>query len=298
MIQISELKKSFGGQILYDNITFNINSREKIGLVGRNGHGKTTLFHIILGKHSADSGSRLHPKGYRIGYLEQHINFTQDTVLQEGCLGLREEDKYETWKVEKILSGLGFSQEDMDKPCSLFPRLPDTAESREGAGLRAGHALLDEPNNYLDIVTSRWLTNFLRAWRGELMLITHDRGFMDSVVTHTLGIHRTKIRKVKGDTEKFTTNLPSKKRYMKDAPQRRNKRAQLELFIARFKAKAAFAAQAQSEIQTSRKDGREKRTREDRKTGFFLQVAPFDAAQMMSASESILLQRRGALPDK
>ena len=99
MIQILNIEKSFGEQLLYDNITFNINSREKIGLVGRNGHGKTTLFHLILGNIRPDSGTVSIPKGYRIGYLEQHINFTQDTVLKEGCLGLSEDEKYETWKV-------------------------------------------------------------------------------------------------------------------------------------------------------------------------------------------------------
>ena len=287
MIQISELKKSFGGQILYDNITFNINSREKIGLVGRNGHGKTTLFHIILGNIQPDSGSVSIPKGYRIGYLEQHINFTQDTVLQEGCLGLREEDKYETWKVEKILSGLGFSQDDMDKPCSAFSG---------GYQIRLNLAkvlvsepdmlLLDEPNNYLDIVTSRWLTNFLRAWRGELMLITHDRGFMDSVVTHTLGIHRTKIRKVKGDTEKFYNQLAVEEEvYEKTRLNEETKRAQLELFIARFKAKAAFAAQAQSKFKLLEKMEEKKELEKIEKLDFSFKSLPFDAAQMMSASE-------------
>ena len=120
MIQILNLSKSFGEQELYDNITFNVNAREKIGLVGRNGHGKTTLFQILLGEMQPDSGSITIPNGYRIGHLQQHMKFTQDTVLNEACLGLREEDRYETWKVEKILFGLGFTKADMEKPPSIF----------------------------------------------------------------------------------------------------------------------------------------------------------------------------------
>jgi len=196
MIHLINITKSFGTQLLYDDITLSINSREKIGLVGKNGYGKTTLFNLILGNTQPDYGEISIPKNYRIGHLEQHINFTQDSVLKEGCLGLREEDKYDTWKVEKILSGLGFSKEDMNKNPSVFSG---------GYQIRLNLAkvlvaepnllLLDEPNNYLDIVASRWLLNFLRAWKNELVVITHDRGFMDSFTTHTVTIHRRKIRK-------------------------------------------------------------------------------------------------------
>ena len=105
MIKLVNITKSFGEQVLYDNITLNINAQEKIGLVGRNGHGKTTLFNLILGRTLPDSGTVSIPKGYRRGYLEQHLNFTQDTILKEACLGLKEDYAYDTWRVEKILSG-------------------------------------------------------------------------------------------------------------------------------------------------------------------------------------------------
>jgi len=286
MIQILDITKSFGEQVLYDNITFNINSREKIGLVGRNGHGKTTLFHLILGNIRPDSGAISIPKGYRIGYLEQHINFTQDTVLSEGCLGLSEDDKYETWKVEKILSGLGFSKDDMNKPCSAFSG---------GYQIRLNLAkvlvsnpdmlLLDEPNNYLDIVSSRWLISFLKSWRGELMLITHDRGFMDSVTTHTIAIHRTKIRKVKGPTEKLYNQLSVEEEvYEKTRLNEEIKRAQLEVFIARFKAKATMASQAQSKIKLLEKMEEKNRLEKIETLKFSFKSIPFAAAQMVDAA--------------
>lgn len=104
MIKISGLNKSFGGQVLFDDLSLSVNRGEKIGLVGRNGHGKTTLFQMIIGNVEINSGSINVPKGYRIGHLEQHLHFTKPTVLEECSLGLPPGEEYETWKVEKILS--------------------------------------------------------------------------------------------------------------------------------------------------------------------------------------------------
>lgn len=208
MIKVSGLNKQFNGNVLFDDLQFSVNRGERVGLVGRNGHGKSTMVQIILGKTEPDSGNITIPKGYRIGHLEQHLVFTKPTVLEECALGLPEGDEYETWKVERILFGLGFSEKDME-------RSPD--EFSGGYQIRMNLAkllvsapdmlILDEPNNYLDIVTIRWLEEFLREWEGEIILITHDRSFMDSVVTHTVAIHRTKAIKVQGDTEKLYTQI-------------------------------------------------------------------------------------------
>ena len=88
MISIENLSKGFGGHELFDQINLKINPRERLGLVGRNGHGKTTLMRMILGEEHQDSGQILIPGNYRMGYVRQHLEFTQDTVLKEGCLGL------------------------------------------------------------------------------------------------------------------------------------------------------------------------------------------------------------------
>jgi ATP-binding cassette, subfamily F, member 3 len=288
MIRITDLTKTFGSQVLYRDINLNINKGEKIGLVGRNGHGKTTLFHLILGQTSPDSGIISIPRGYRIGYLEQHINFTKSTVLEEGCLGLREEDRYDTWKVEKILSGLGFSREDMQKPPSIFSG---------GYQIRINLAkvlvsepnllLLDEPNNYLDIVAARWLVKFLREWKDELMLITHDRGFMDSVTTHTAAIHREKIRKVEGGTEKLYAQIATEEDvYEKTRLNEENRKRQLEVFITRFKAKARLASQVQSKMKALEKMGeKEKLTKLD-SLAFSFNSLRFVSASMIK-SENI-----------
>jgi len=287
MISILNLTQSFNNQVLYDNITFNIGPKEKIGLVGRNGHGKTTLFHIILGNIKPDSGTISISKNYRIGYLQQHINFTQDTILKEACLGLREEDKYDTWKAEKILSGLGFSEEDIEKHPSIFSG---------GYQIRLNLAkllvsepdllLLDEPNNYLDIVASRWLKNFLKSWKTEFMLITHDRNFMDSITTHTIAIHRQKIKKVKGHTQKAYNQIAEEEDvYEQTRINEENKRRQLQVFIDRFKAKARLAGQVQSKIKMLEKMGEKEQLHQIDTLAFSFNSIPFVSAQMMSINK-------------
>src|SRR5208337_4878458 len=115
MISVDNLWKGYGPQVLFEGISFKINPRERVGLVGRNGHGKTTLLRLITGEEESDRGSIVIPKNYRIGYVTQHLGFTEDTVLKEGMKGLSETQKDQHWKVEKVLAGLGFSTLDMER---------------------------------------------------------------------------------------------------------------------------------------------------------------------------------------
>ena len=96
---------------LFENINFRINSRERVGLVGRNGHGKTTLFKMIVKKEHPDTGAIVIPKNYRIGYVEQELNFKKETIIGECMTGFSHHEKDQQWKAEKILSGLGFARE-------------------------------------------------------------------------------------------------------------------------------------------------------------------------------------------
>jgi len=204
MLQINNLSLSFCGEELLDDISFNIHSGERIGLVGRNGSGKTTLFKLITGEIHTDEGNISIPKNYTIGYLKQHLQFTEDTVLQEACLGLKEDDKDQIWKAEKILSGLGFSEDEFYKSPLEFSGGFQVRLNLAKVLLAEPHLLLlDEPTNYLDIISIRWLTRFLQRWENELIIITHERDFMNSITTHTMGIHRKKIKKIEGDTIKL-----------------------------------------------------------------------------------------------
>ncbi len=285
MIKIFEINKAYGDQVLFKDLSFNINRGEKIGIVGRNGHGKSTLFQIILGEVGIDSGSIAIPKNYRIGYLQQHLHFTKPTVLEEVCLGLPQGDEYDTWKAEKILFGLGFSEDDMSKSPQEFSG---------GYQIRLNLAkllvskpdmlLLDEPNNYLDIVAIRWLEEFLRAWRGEFLLITHDRNFMDRVVTHTVAIHRYKAKKVEDDTEKLYAQINQEEEiYEKTRKNEEKKRRQTELFIARFKAKASFASRAQSRVKKLEKQGKMEKLETIEDLELYFNSAHFPADKMMAA---------------
>ncbi len=144
--------------------------------------------------------------------------------------------------------------------------------------------MLDEPNNYLDIVTIRWLEEFLREWEGEIILVTHDRGFMDEVVTHTIAIHRTKAIKVQGDTDKLYNQInQSEEIYEKTRLNEAKKRKQEEIFIAKFKAKASFASRAQSRVKKLEKQGEMKALEKIEDLELYFNSAPFNANQMLSA---------------
>jgi ATP-binding cassette subfamily F protein 3 len=254
MIQVKNLSKHFGGQDLFDGVSFQMGQRERVGLVGRNGSGKSTLFKLILGELSADSGEITIPKGYRLGALEQHIHFTKPTVLEE-CIQVLNPEDFREHEAEKILFGLGFSESDMQKDPKSFSggyqiRINLTKVLLQSPSL----LLLDEPTNYLDIVSMRWLKNFLKNFPGEIMLITHDREFMDDVVTHTMGLHRKALKKVKGDTAKFYEQiLQEEEMYEKTRENLDKKRKEMETFVERFKAKASKAAQAQSRMKALQK---------------------------------------------
>lgn len=254
MIQVKNLSKHFGLQNLFENVGFQLGSCERVGLVGRNGSGKSTLFKLILKELSPDSGEIIIPKGYRLGALQQHIHFTKPTALEECTQVLNPEDFLEH-EALKILSGLGFSLEDMEKDPKSFSggyqiRINLAKVLLQGPQL----LLLDEPTNYLDIVSIRWLKNFLKNFPGEVMLITHDREFMDDVVTHTMGLHRHQLKKIKGDTAKFYEQiLQEEEMYEKTRGNLDKKRKEMEAFIARFKAKASKAAQAQSRMKALEK---------------------------------------------
>jgi len=255
MIVVDNLSKSYGKQELFDAISFKVNRKERVGVVGRNGHGKTTLFRMIIGEEEPDDGTITKPRKYRIGYVEQRVRFTEPTVLAEGAKALPHDAQSEVWRVEKVLTGLGFDQADLEKR---------PAELSGGYQVRLNLAkvlvgdyqmlLLDEPSNYLDITSIRWLERFLAAWPGELMLITHDRSFMDNVATHILGIHRRKVRKIEGDTGKYYEQIAAEEEiYEKTRINDERKRKEMDLFITRFRAKARLGGLVQSRIKSLEK---------------------------------------------
>ncbi len=248
MIQVDDLSLSYKGETIFDEASFTVGPKERVGLVGRNGSGKSSLLRLLVGQERPDSGQIALPKGYRLGYLDQHIRFHEPTVLQEGASGLREDEKDLFYKAEKILFGLGFDENQLEKAPS---------ELSGGYHLRLHLAkvllsepdclLLDEPTNYLDILSMQFLRRFLKSWPGALIMVSHDRDFLDSITTHTLGIHRKKISKIKGSTVDFYNMIVEKEEiHEKTRVNLEKKRAHMQSYIDRFGAKASKAAQAES----------------------------------------------------
>jgi ATP-binding cassette subfamily F protein 3 len=251
MIQLSNISKSFADQELFSNLNFKLNPGNKIGLVGRNGSGKSTLFKLILGEESPDEGEVIIPKGYRIGALKQYLHFSEPTLREEAALALAEDMKYDVYRVEKILFGLGFVQEDLEKdPLSFSGGYQIRINLAKLLVTEPNLLLLDEPTNYLDILSLRWLKSFLRAFQGEVILITHDRDFMDGITTHTMGLIRRSLFLIPGDTHKFYDQLKENEElYAKQKISQDKKVKELEEFIARNKARASTAALAQSKVK-------------------------------------------------
>lgn len=298
MLRVLDLEKSYGDQVLFSGVSFALGKGERCGLVGRNGEGKTTLFRLILGEERADAGTISVPKGYRVGHLGQHLSFSKESVVEEGCLGLPAAERDQRWRVEAILSGLGFAAEDLAKP---------PAELSGGFHIRLAMAkvlvsqpdllLLDEPTNYLDIVSVRWLQRFLRSWRDELMIITHDRGFMDSVTTHTLGVHRRKVRKVQGGTQKLYDQLLSEEEVHENT--RKNveaARKHIQSFIDRFRAKASKATLVQSRLRMLEKLPELEQLTDLRDLDFRFTAAAFPGKTLMEVRGLTFGYLRGAPP--
>jgi ATP-binding cassette subfamily F protein 3 len=287
MIQVDDLTLSYSGEPVLEGVSFTINPGERCALIGRNGSGKTTLLRLLIGQETADRGTISFSKGYRLGYLDQHIRFCCPTVLEEACLGLKPEEREETYKAEAILFGLGFKEEEMD----VSPQ-----QMSGGYHLRLHLAkvllsepdclLLDEPTNYLDILSIRFLTRFLKQWRGELILISHDREFMDEITTHTLGVHRKKVRKVKGGTTAFFERVIQEEEvHERTRMGLEKKRAHLQSYIDRFGAKASKAAQAQSRQKMLKRIPAFEELKSLYNLDFNFHERPFMGRKMLEANE-------------
>ena len=251
MIQLTNISKSYGTQDLFKSVNLRVASGDKIGLVGRNGSGKSTLFKLILDEEHHDDGEISIPKNYKIGSLKQHLEFSEPNILEEVALSLDEDDKFSIYKVEKILFGLGFSTEDLTKSPDSFSGGYQIRLNLAKLLITAPNMLLlDEPTNYLDILSLRWLKDFLKKFDGEVIIITHNRDFMDGVCTHTMGLNAKELYIIKGNTYKFYEQIQSNNELHAKQKENQDKKVkELEEFIAKNKARASSAAQAQSKVK-------------------------------------------------
>lgn len=281
MITLNGISKNYGSKVLFDGISLNINQGEKIGLIGPNGAGKSTLFSMILGEVEPSGGSVQVKKNTRIGYLPQEASFSSAyTVLSEICRGdkhiqqLREEKtilerKNEAdskrygdilhelevlgyfeleHKAKKILMGLSFKEGDFDKPITaLSGGWQMRTLLAKLLTLHYDLLLLDEPTNYLDLNAALWLKDYLSAFRGAFVIISHDKAFLNEVCNYALILEQGSIFKVKGNYEHYEAIKREKRAYLiKQFKEYDKKRRQLEEFVARFHAQPNKASQVRA----------------------------------------------------
>jgi ATP-binding cassette subfamily F protein 3 len=287
MIQFDEVSLSFAGEPLFEKVSFSLQKEERCSFVGRNGSGKSTLFRLIAGEIEPDQGSISIPKDYRIGYLSQHIRFTEPTLLEEAALGLQMEERDHLYKAEKILFGLGFTEEDLEKsPEEFSGGFHLRLHLAKVLIARPNCLLLDEPTNYLDILSIRWLEQFLKKWGGEFMIISHEREFLDSVSTHTMGIHRGIVKKIRGSTINFFEQILLEEEVHEKTRVKLEKRhAHARHFVERFGATASKAKSAQSRIKMMEREPVLEKLNALSHLSFHFHEAPMPGRKMVDASD-------------
>lgn len=264
MLHLHSVSKSYGTKVLFSDVSFTVGEKEKVGVMGRNGYGKSTFFRLITGEELPDDGQIEVPYRYIVRKLEQHLVFRHHTLEEQVASRLPLHEKESRWKARSILMGLGFSESDFSKcPTQFSSGFQVRIRLAEALVSESDLLLLDEPTNYLDIVSLRWLKNFLKTWTRSFLLITHDINFMKDVCSHSAIIHRGKIRKMKGSPQKLLDQIEKDEQvYERTRVMEEKKQQKTEAFIKNFRAGARSAGLVQSRIKML--DKKEKKIKLDR----------------------------------
>ena len=284
MLTLSQISKSFGGRTLFTDVSLQINRQDRIGLVGPNGAGKSTLFSLILGDASPDDGRVTLDKNVTMGFLPQESAPAGDeTILELACAtspemsrvqraiqrhevaGTLEDPEYHEaldtftelggWQLEprakQILSGLAFRDSDFHRK----------AKALSGGWIMRAHLarllvqepdllLLDEPTNHLDLESLVWFQEYLRTYPGAILMISHDREFLNELVGSIVEISQTKLHRFRGNYDKYVVEKAAREEQHLAAYKNQQKEiASLQQFADRFRAKASKASQAQSKLK-------------------------------------------------
>jgi ATP-binding cassette, subfamily F, member 3 len=284
MLTVSQVSKSFAGRVLFEDVSLQVNRGDRIGLVGPNGAGKSTLFSLILGEASPDSGRISIEKSAAIGFLPQETAAAgEETVLQlamatspelvqaqqlikqhESGNGADDEayhaalhvfDEHGGWRLEpkakRILAGLAFRESDFERP----------ARALSGGWIMRAHLarllvmepdllLLDEPTNHLDLESLVWFQEYLKNYPGAILMISHDREFLNALVGSIVEIAQSKLLRYRGNWDSYVEQKAAREEQQLSAYKNQQKEiASLQLFADRFRAKASKASQAQSKLK-------------------------------------------------
>ncbi len=280
MLTISQLTKSFGGRILFEDASLQVNRGDRVGLVGPNGAGKSTLFSLILGDALPDIGKISVEKSAAIGFLPQeNAPAGDETVLELACAASPELmkaqrilkttpedspqhhealhlfDEHGGWQIEpkakRILAGLAFRESDFDRP----------AKAMSGGWIMRAHLarllvqepdllLLDEPTNHLDLESLVWLQEYLRNYPGAILMISHDREFLNQLVGSIVEISQRRLQRYRGNWDNYVEQKAAREVQQLAAYKNQQREiASLQAFVDRFRAKASKASQAQSKLK-------------------------------------------------
>ncbi|MDA1477046.1 ABC-F family ATP-binding cassette domain-containing protein [Bacillus changyiensis] len=315
ILQVNQLSKSFGADKILTNIKLEVRSRDRIAIVGRNGAGKSTLLKMIAGQMSYDEGDMIKPKDLTIGYLDQHSGLDSKLTLKEELLSVFEflkaiekemrsieeqmavvdsqkleslmktydrlqqefKDKggyqYEA-EVRSIIHGLGFADDS-----ARVQDLSGGQKTRLALGkmllTKPELLILDEPTNHLDIDTLTWLEQYLQNYSGAILIVSHDRYFLDKVVTQVYEISRTQSKKYQGNYSSYLQlKAEQLEREMKLYEKQQDEIAKLQQFVERNLARASTTKRAQSRRkQLERMDVMEKPLGDEKSASFHFEIS-------------------------
>jgi len=279
MLTVSTVSKAYGAQTLFDNVSLQVNRGERLALVGANGVGKSTLFSLILGREEPDSGQVALEKRASLGHLAQETAEVGDATvldlalsitpeLSEARRGLHTPEDSETHqqalqayaeldgyslepKAKRILSGLAFREGDFNK----------AAASLSGGWIMRAHLarllvmepdllMLDEPTNHLDLESVGWFQQYLQGYPGAILMISHDRAFLNAIVDEILELRNRRLHRYRGNYDQFLVEREARHAQHLAAYQNQQKQIEtLQRFADRFRAKASKASQAQSKLR-------------------------------------------------
>ena len=252
MLTVDHVSMEFSSRPVLDDITFLINRKERIALVGKNGAGKTTLLRLIAGEYQPTSGRISRETDMTIGYLPQVMLFQDDRTLREEVMTVPHEDEARfIAEMDRTIIGLGFERKDFDRPCSEFSG--GWRMRIELAKILLRHPdllLLDEPTNHLDIESIQWLEDFLKTSPSAVLMVSHDRAFIDNICPRTIEITLGRIYDYNVNYSRFVELRKERHEQQVRAYLNQQKMiADTEEFIERFRYKATKAVQVQSRIK-------------------------------------------------
>ncbi len=251
MLTVSNVAKSYGSKTLFEDLTLQINHEDRIGLVGPNGAGKSTLFKLILQQEEPDAGEITFQRGITVGFLPQESAPAGDETVIELTTAFPGSDGSAIAKAKRILKGLAFRDSDFDRP----------ARELSGGWVMRAHLarlltqepdllMLDEPTNHLDLESLLWFQEYLESYPGGILMISHDREFLNRLVNQILEIRSSALHRYVGNYDNFLTQRAARAgQQMAAFKNQQREIARLQEFADRFRAKASKASQAQSKLK-------------------------------------------------